>query len=77
MLDQEADNVSISLRKLLNENNNVGMVFALHENGLMRKIQEMLTKYPEIIFTDDAGVRELQFKKPLDKHTVLMNYYDN
>ena len=77
ILDREAGNVSISLHKLLNESNSVGMVFAFHENGLMSKIQDILAHYPEIIFSDDAGVRELQLKKPLDKQTVLMNYYDN
>jgi hypothetical protein len=75
MLDQESDNMSISLRKLLNEDNSVGMVYALNENGLMNKIDELIKKFPQIVFSDDAGIRELQVREPLDKHAVLMRYY--
>ena len=75
ILDQEAGSASISLRKLLNDDNGIGMVFALNENGLMKKINELLAKFPAIVFSDDAGIRELQFQEPFDKYSVLQRYY--
>ncbi len=75
MLDQESGNASISLRKLLNENNSVGIVYALNESGLMKKIEAITDKYNHVIFTDDAGIREVQFTEPFDKDNLLMNYY--
>ncbi len=75
ILEQEAGNVSISLRRLLNDDNSVGMIFALNERGLMEKINELLVKFPAIIFSDDAGIRELQFREPLDQDSILRGYY--
>jgi len=77
IIDQESGNVSISLRKLLNDDNSVGMVYALNESGLMKKIEAIIDQYSNIIFTDDAGIRELQFTEPLDKDNILMRYYGN
>jgi hypothetical protein len=75
ILDQEAGNASISLRKLLNDDNSVGLAYALNENGLMQKIEAISAKYPAITFTDDAGVRELQLTEPFDKEDLLTRYY--
>lgn len=75
ILDQEAGNASISLRKLLNDPNSVGMVFALNETGLMKKIDTITRQFPAITFSDDAGIRELQFAESFDKHAILTRYY--
>lgn len=75
ILDQEAGNASISLRKLLNDDNSVGLVYAMNENGMMKKIEAMSAKYPAITFTDDAGIRELQLTEPFNKNDLLMRYY--
>ncbi len=69
---------SISFNELLNDTNSVGSVFALSSNGLMMKINQMLKAYPSAItFTDNGGVRVLQFsnKKKLNPWTVLSDYY--
>lgn len=75
ILDQEAGNVSISFDKLLNAENSVGLVFALSANGLMRKIREITAQFSDIIFSDDAGIRELQFKQAFQKEELLRQYY--
>ncbi|GAK59232.1 hypothetical protein U27_06209 [Candidatus Vecturithrix granuli] len=77
ILDQEAGNVSISFDKLLNAENGVGLVYALSANGLMRKIREITAKFSDIIFSDDAGIRELQFKQEFQKEELLRLYYAN
>jgi len=69
---------SISFNELLNDTNSVGSVFALSSNGLMIKINQMREAYPSAItFTDNGGVRVLQFstKKKLNPWTVLSDYY--
>lgn len=75
ILDQESGHASISLRKLLNDEKSVGLVFALNESGLMQKIEALTAKYPHLTFTDDAGIRELQFKEPFNKDDILTSYY--
>lgn len=77
ILDQ-ASGQSVSFRDLLNGENSVGLVFAMNESGVMKKIQEALALFPsQLVFSDDAGIRELQFKEPLDKEALLKGYYDN
>ena len=75
---EQASGQSVSFRDLLNGENSVGLVFAMNESGVMKKIQEALALFPsQLVFSDDAGIRELQFKEPLDKEALLRGYYDN
>lgn len=76
ILDREYG-YSVSFRDLLNGENSVGIVYAMNESGLMKKIQEIMRKFPSVVFTDDAGIRELQFKEKLDKKELLNTYYEN
>jgi len=75
---EQASGQSVSFRDLLNGENSVGLVFAMNESGVMKKIHEALALFPtQLVFSDDAGIRELQFKEPLDKEALLKGYYDN
>lgn len=67
---------SISFSKLLNDENGIGSVFALNPNGLLEKIESLTQKYPFLVYTDDAGIRELQFKEKPDKWNILKEYYN-
>ncbi len=73
--NQEGD--SLNFDKLYNERNSVGSVFALNREGLMEKLEELTNLYPkEIVFKNEAGIRELQFKKKLNPiKDVLAKYY--
>lgn len=73
--NQEGD--SINFDKLYNERNSVGSVFALNREGLIEKLEELTNLYPkEIVFKNEAGIRELQFKKKLNPiKDVLAKYY--
>ena len=76
ILDQ-ASGQSVSFRDLLNGNNSVGLVFAMNESGVMQKIQAALAMFPsQLVFSDDAGIRELQFKEPFVKEALLQRYYE-
>lgn len=60
ILTQEKRN-SISFNQLLNGKNSIGTIFALSATGLMSHIDQLEQTYPrDIVFTDDAGIKELQ-----------------
>ena len=75
ILDNDKYGNSISFNELLNGYNSVGMVYAMNASGLMAKIDSVITKFPNITFTDDAGIRELQFKEKPNKGEILDQYY--
>ncbi len=69
---------TFSFRDLLQNENSVGRVFALNENGLNDKLQKITELYPnQLIFSDNAGVKVLQLKGELNCWDVLKNYYEN
>lgn len=66
---------SVSFRNLANDRNGPGMIFALDDDGLLNQINAMTAKYPDIIYTDDAGIREIQFRMRPNLQQVLDDYY--
>ena len=66
---------SIGLNSLEFEMNSPGSVFALNRLGLMSKISEIVSKYKDVTFTDQAGIKELQFKNKADAFSILDHYY--
>ena len=68
--------LSVSLDTLEKGYNNVGAIFGINRTGLVDKIERLCDKYPSIVYKDDAGVRELQFKKKLNWRDILKDYYE-
>ena len=66
---------SISLNSLEFDLNSPGSIFALNRSGLMNKISEIVSEFKDVTFTDQAGVKELQFKNKADAYTILDTYY--
>ncbi len=66
---------SISLNSLEFNINSPGSIFALNRLGLMNKISEIVSEFDGITFTDQAGIKELQFKKKVEAFKVLDKYY--
>lgn len=68
---------SISFKNLYSDFNSVGNIFAFNNNQLEKKLISISEKYPNIIYSNDAGVKELQFKteKP-DSLQILNEYYE-
>jgi hypothetical protein len=66
---------SINLNKIESEYNNVGSVFAINRIGLTKKIEEIISQEKSIIYSDYAGIKELQFKKKINPSTILDKYY--
>ncbi|WP_439484102.1 DUF4007 family protein [Cyclobacterium plantarum] len=75
ILDNPNYGNSISLNSLEFDWNGLGSIFALNRTGLMNKISDIVDEFNGITFTDQAGVKELQFKSKTDAYTILDEYY--
>jgi len=75
ILDNQNYGNSISLNSLEFDLNSPGSIFALNRSGLMNKISDIVDDFKDITFTDQAGIKELQFKKKADAYTILDKYY--
>ena len=75
LLENPNYNSSMSFISLLNAPNSIDVVFGLTANGLMTKIEEMTNRYSFMVYKEDAGVRELQFKDKSDAWEILNSYY--
>jgi hypothetical protein len=75
ILDNPGYGKSISFKDLLTGYNSPGMIYAINEEGLLSKIEKITACYKSITFTESAGVRELQFRRTINKYDVLNAYY--
>jgi hypothetical protein len=75
ILDNPNYGNSISLNSLEFDLNSPGSIFALNRSGLINIISEIASDFKDITFTDQAGIKELQFKKKLDAYAILDKYY--
>ncbi len=75
ILESESFDLSVGLQDLELNINSVGTVFAINRSGLLNKVENMVAKYNYIIFNDQAGIKELQFKKKPIPTTILEKYY--
>jgi hypothetical protein len=75
ILDNSRYGNSISLNSLEFDSNGPSAIFALNRLGLINKISEIVSEFDNITFTDQAGIKELQFKKNVEAYTILDKYY--
>jgi hypothetical protein len=66
---------SINLNKIESDINNVGSIFAINRNGLINHINQITKHYKSIVYSDYAGIKELQIKKKINPITILEKYY--
>ena len=73
--------VSLQQQGFLNtieqNSNGVGTVFAINKPGLQTKIENLTAKFPNMVFNDQAGIKEIQFKKKPTAYSILDKYYAN
>lgn len=75
ILDNFKEETSISFRQLLVGNNSPGNVFALTAEGLHNKIQKIVNKYSDLVYSETAGNQVLQIKGNINKWDILNEYY--
>ena len=77
ILDKHNDSNSLSFESLYSENDSVGSVFALSREGLNDLLEGISEEFKDVIYSNEAGIRELQFKKQIDPLKILREYYEN
>lgn len=76
ILEQHESSLSISFNQLYNDLNSPGSVFAMSKEGLTIALEKLAAETQgNITFSNQAGVRELQFKKAMKSVDVLSKYY--
>lgn len=67
---------SININSLQYDLDAPGVVFSLSKVGLLDKIEEAAKKVKSLVFSDQAGIKEVQFKKSIDPFLLLKGYYE-
>jgi hypothetical protein len=67
--------LSVSLNSLEQDFNSPGIIFAMSRSGLIEKIQEAQSRYDWVIYNDNAGIKEVQFKMNPEPLNILEDYY--
>ena len=75
ILDNPNYGKSISFQELLNGFNSPGVIFALNEEGLYKKLDTIVNTYKGITMSETAGIRELQLKTTFNKWDIINDYY--
>ncbi len=75
LLNDPEIGLSVSLDSLERDYNSVGSIFAINRTGLVQKIESLCSKYDFLVYKDDAGIRELQFKEKRSAFEILNDYY--
>lgn len=78
ILENHVFESSISMSSLLAPGISVGNIFAFSPEGLESKLMEITEQFPDIVYRNNAGIKELQFKseKPISLN-ILNQYYGN
>lgn len=76
ILDNENYGASISVNELFNDQKGIGNLFAFTKEGLENKLSEISENHRDIVYKNDAGIKELQFKKKLNGIKLLAEYYE-
>lgn len=66
---------TISFSSFYSDDFGIGNTFCLNRDILEEKLQAIAQKFPDIIYSSEAGVKELQVKKDIEPNKVLEQYY--
>jgi len=77
ILENKEYGKSISFKNLYSEFNSVGNIFAFSKDQLEKKLIAISEKYNSIMYSNDSGIKELQFKsKKPNSFDILSEYYE-
>lgn len=76
ILDSNPDNKIIGFEEMLARENSVGKIFVLNRESLTIGLEAIASQYrKELTYSDSSGVRQIQFKRGLNKEELLNHYY--
>lgn len=76
ILDNPNNGLSVSMNDLFNGNTALGNIFALNRDQMDQKLVEIADNITGITYTNDAGLKVLQFKERMSAMSILENYYE-
>ncbi|WP_276975522.1 DUF4007 family protein [Flavobacterium filum] len=71
------DESTVSINRISFSNSSPGRIFLLNKHDVIEKIRLLEAKYKGIVYSSQAGVETIQFKKSIDKWKVLDDYYNS
>ncbi len=75
VLDNENYGMSVNFESLMSGYNSPGSIFAINRTGMLQKIEILTREFDFLVFKDDAGIRELQFREKPDTPFEILNKY--
>jgi hypothetical protein len=75
ILDNENYSDSISIKSLFSDPKGIGTLFAFTQESLENKLIEISEKQPNTVYKNDAGIKELQFKKGKPNSIEILEKY--
>lgn len=77
IVDNENFGSSVSFENLYRDALGISNVFRLNREGVTRALESLQSAFPkDIVFSNEAGVRELQFKAKPEPFELLEQYYN-
>ena len=71
LIDIKGDDNTVSFDKL----KDLSLIFCLSVTGLIEIIKSLESSYPKLHYTDNSGIKNVQFTGTIDKFEVLDDYY--
>ena len=72
LLDYKGQDTTISIDIM----QALSLLFGLTLSGFIDKVREITELFPDsIAYSDNSGIKNIQFLKPIDKDVVLINYF--
>ncbi len=76
LLDDEHIGLSVNFEAIATGPNSPGAIFAINRTGLLQKIERLVERHGFLVFSENAGVRELQFREKPDPFPILKLHFD-
>jgi hypothetical protein len=77
ILDSGEFDSSINLNNIEHDHNSPGSIFAINRPGLISKIEKLTDTFKnDLVYKDNAGIKELQFKRNRTAVAIMNHYYN-
>jgi hypothetical protein len=76
IMDTFQDTTSVSLKQIENENNGPGLIFAINHKGISDKLKDIDQKNQDVVYSEQSGIKEIQWKNRLVPFNILNKYYE-
>lgn len=76
VLDTYSDTISVSLKQIENDTDGPGLIFAINHKGISEKLKDFAQKNQDVVYSEQSGIKEIQWKNRIDPFSILNKYYE-